>query len=107
MQIKNQFFYYTRQSELASFNMEMVTQTLEREPGKLIVALNDFHEQIHPVEVMNAKRKVEIQNRKVTVVTEIQLNEADTIRYKEMVGVSFPVATPVPVKSEPSPEVVL
>lgn len=90
--MKNQFFYTVQQGKqifTCSFNPDYVIRAVEFQPKCLLLALDDFHEDVTPRNVMEGKKAV-VKNVKGVVYSEIMLNEEDTKRYKEVCGISFP-----------------
>lgn len=80
------FYNYTH-----SFNTNCVVRTVEYAPGKIMVLLNDGHEEAidKTVEKKNGAGKVigqEHKRERVWMVSEVQLNEEDTKRYWIMQG---------------------
>lgn len=86
--MKNQFFYTDTsvkdKPKQASFNPEYVIRSLEVEPNRLVIMLDDFHEMQGPVQKMNKNGKVIVQTEKQTVCSEIWLNEEDSKRFREL-----------------------
>ena len=71
-----------------SFNTELVLVTIKMQDGRLKVKFNDWHEEImenQPFEKKNTKGMVtgiEYRNRRVTIVSEIDLSPEDGKRFK-------------------------
>jgi len=105
--MKNQF-YYTIETKtpaekegeeevitktMGSFNMEKVNVTVEYEPNKLLVMLDDYHNQFETVRMPlfnkqgEHNRSFKLEYREVTVNAQIRLNEEDTKRYIQLTEV--------------------
>jgi hypothetical protein len=87
----NQFFYEVVSMDpkapksTGSFNVECVVRTAEYEPGRLIVLLNDFHEEISKKPKQSGKNgNVVMETVRETIASQIFMNEADSIRYRDM-----------------------
>ncbi len=97
--MRNQFFYTmeytvtngapTRANEepitmrrMASFNIEKVIRSVETEDGKLIVILDDFHEETKQVIVHNQNGKPIPKMETQMLQSEIHLTEEDKIRFR-------------------------
>ena len=90
-------FYYSREEHVQpkegdtevkvikrkdSFDMESVKRTLEYDTNKIVVLLNDGHEENREVPIANKQGKVTgSKNMRRWISSEIYLNEADTARY--------------------------
>jgi hypothetical protein len=98
--MRNQFFYtleYTvapaagdaagakpiTMRRMASFNIEKVIRSVETEDGKLIVILDDFHEETKQSVVNNMKGKPIVKMETQTLQSEIHLLEEDKIRFRK------------------------
>jgi hypothetical protein len=84
--MKNQFFYTVEQDGkklVGSLNMDLVVRSLEYEPGKLVVILNDFHESLTTRQVME-KGKPKMIRQKEYICSEIWLSEEDSIKFREI-----------------------
>jgi hypothetical protein len=68
---------------MASFNIEKVIRSVETEEGKLIVILDDFHEETKQVIVHNMNGKPIPKMETQTLQSEIHLNEEDKIRFRK------------------------
>ncbi len=107
--MRNQFFYtyeYTVAPEaptranvepivltkMASFNIEKVIRTVEIEDGKLIVILDDFHEETRQGVKNNANGKPIVTQEKVMLQSEIHLNIEDKERFRKVTSVPFPLS---------------
>ncbi len=100
--MRNQFFYtmeYTKTptepgstpiqvKRMASFNIEKVIRSVETEEGKLIVILDDFHEETKQVIVHNMNGKPIPKMETQTLQSEIHLNEEDKIRFSQLTAIS-------------------
>lgn len=105
--MKNHFFYKTiaplrtkdengdvdyvqKQEVEASFDINMVYRTQEVEKGKLMLILKDFHPITQTIEIplsnksglVTGGRRTEV--RDVHMYSEIELNEEDSKRFREM-----------------------
>lgn len=102
--MRNQFFYtyeYTVtptaetakgaapvvMTRIASFNMEKVIRSVEIEDGKLIVILDDFHEEWKQIITHNANGKPIPKMEKQMLQSEIHLNELDKNRFKRLTSI--------------------
>lgn len=92
--MRNQFFYTLVKADPkdeskteASFNMGRVVRTVEYEPGKIVVLLDDFHQETKMIPTPNRNGKVTMTKSVETVASEIFLNTEDSIRYKALVQV--------------------
>ena len=98
--MKNQFFYTmeytvapsapTRANDepiimrrMASFNIEKVIRSVETEDGKLIVILDDFHEEKKQAVKHNANGKPIAYVDTQVLQSEIHLNEEDKRRFRK------------------------
>lgn len=97
-------FFYTRKEEVPSpvvegeeskpptvktftdsFNLEMVIRSVEMNDGKLVVVLNDFHEEVRQVPVFNKQGKMTgYKNDKNTYQSEIFLEGEDVTRFRNL-----------------------
>ena len=66
-----------------SFNPEKVVRSYEYEEGKIIVMLDDGHEEARDIPTKDEKGRPIQKRERQWVVSEIYLNEADTIRFRE------------------------
>ena len=85
---------------LASFNIDKVIRSVETEDGKLIVILDDFHEEKKQAIRHNSNGKpvpfVETQ----MLQSEIHLNEEDKIRFRkisEIIALNWESINSIPV----------
>lgn len=67
---------------MASFNIEKVIRSVETEDGKLIVILDDFHEEKKQAIRHNANGKPVPYTETQMLQSEIHLNENDKIRFR-------------------------
>lgn len=92
-----QFFYTVVDQEgkntdkVGSFAVNLVTRTGEVEPGKLVVILQDWHQELIDKPMMNKKNGYTIQRVKDDVSSQILLNEADSTRYRNLVEIKTEV----------------
>lgn len=104
--MRNQFFYtfeYTVApatqvtpepvviKRMASFNIEKVIRTLETEDDKLIVILDDFHEETRQSVKNNSNGKPIVGTEKVMLQSEIHLNPEDKDRFRAATNIWDPV----------------
>jgi hypothetical protein len=97
--MRNQFFYtleYTItpaagapagtkpvvKTRMASFNIDKVIRSMETEDNKLIVILDDFHEETRQSVVNNMKGKPIVKMETQMLQSEIHLNEKDKLRFR-------------------------
>ena len=67
-----------------SFNINLVTRSGYNQFGQFVVLLNDMHEGVQQVPVTNKKGTITgYKNEKVTLQSEIPLNEEDIERFIE------------------------
>ena len=79
-----------------SFNINSVVRTLEYEPGKLVVMLNDGHEEARTVPVYSRTNKETGEKReRQWVVSEIYLDGEDVDRFRQVFGYTPKVAVEV------------
>ncbi len=105
---RNQFFYtmeYTvaptaatakgteliSMKRMASFNIEKVIRSVETEDGKLIIILDDFHEETKQVIVHNMNGKPIPKMETQMLQSEIHLNPEDKERYRRMTSIPEPI----------------
>ena len=98
--MRNQFFYTmeyqvapaapTRANDapitmrrMASFNIEKVIRSIETEDGKLVVILDDLHEETKLVKVPNQNGKLIPKMETQILQSEIHLNEEDKRRFRK------------------------
>ena len=98
--MRNQFFYTleytvapsapTRANDepiimrrMASFNIEKVIRSIETEDGKLVIILDDLHEETKLVKVPNQNGKLIPKMETQILQSEIHLNEEDKIRFRK------------------------
>ena len=83
-----QFFYQMNVPgvgpRLGSFNLDNVVYTEEFNPGRILVILDDMHEEYRNMEVPTAKGGVKVELRKVEVSTRIQLTNVDSERFMKL-----------------------
>jgi hypothetical protein len=92
-------FFYSREKEVGknedgtpkvevftdSFNLDFVIRTYEHERGKILVLLDDGHEQSDYKQVPKGNGKAfEIKKERQFVQSEIYLNEVDTTRFRSL-----------------------
>lgn len=102
--MRNQFYYTVVQEKsdapqvVGSFSLDKVIRTVEYEPGKFVVLLDDFHEEQgkRPYQKANGKG-VTMATFKETVYSSIYLSEADSTRYRSLVEVGAPAEQAVEV----------
>lgn len=114
---RNQFFYTrTVQSQAEgtegventiiskyrdSFSLDYVIRSVSLPSGEVIVLLNDLHEQIQQVPVVNPKtNKVTYKEVKVPVQSEITLSNEDGKRFFELTNVEQSISQPVEMAVE-------
>ncbi len=102
--MKNQFFYTVEQvvpptagsaagaepvtvNKMASFNLEKVIRSLEIDEGKLVVILDDFHEEERKAVVNNANGKPMVKMEKILLQSEIILNPLDKERFRRATSI--------------------
>jgi hypothetical protein len=73
---------------MASFNIEKVIRSVETEDDKLIVILDDFHEETKQVIVHNMNGKPVPKMETQMLQSEIHLNEEDKIRFRMMTSIA-------------------
>lgn len=95
--MNKQFFYAIVQDDKTaptlegSFAVNKVIRTVEYEPGKIVVLLDDFHEEQGKRQAPKANGKgLTLATFKETVYSSIYLNEEDSARYKGLVEVGAP-----------------
>lgn len=113
--MKNQFFYKAvvpsmekdeddnpkTEEVLSSFNMDLVNRTVEYEPNKLMVMLQDYHNEFQTVSIpkFNGKGQFaggyKMEYKEVTVHSKIYLNEEDSKRYRELTEVNWAEKAPL------------
>lgn len=94
---KNQFFYEESSAKQeegqvavpavnGSINLDKVIRTVEYEPGKLAVILDDFHEETMQIPIANPKGKNNgaFKSQSMLVYSKVYLNESDSVRFKEV-----------------------
>jgi hypothetical protein len=72
---------------MASFNIDKVIRSVETEDGKLIVILDDFHEETKQIIVHNMNGKPIPKMETQMLQSEIHLLEEDKIRFRQMTAV--------------------
>ena len=89
--MRNQFYYTVVQEGkeevakvTASFAIDKVIRTIEYEPGKTVVLLDDFHEEQGKRPVQGQKGKITMATFKETVYSSIYLSEEDSKRYRSL-----------------------
>jgi hypothetical protein len=101
--MKNQFFYTVEQqsgttevptvvSIMASFNVEKVIRTMEVPGDKLVVILDDFHQELVAApDTINVKTNKVIHNKKelTTVQSEIILEPNDKARFYNQTNIEL------------------
>lgn len=92
--IKTHFFHTLvtpeteKEPRIGSFNLTKVVRTVEYEPNKIVVLLDDFHESFVPKVTTARSGKQSVSERKEVVASEIPLTEEDTKRFRELVEIS-------------------
>lgn len=105
--MRNQFFYTMEyqvaptgptlgkepitMKRMASFNIDKVIRSVEIEDGKLIVILDDFHEENKQVIVHNQNGKPTPKMEKQMLQSEIHLNVEDKERFKKITSIPEPI----------------
>ena len=83
--MKNQFFYSAGENNvIGSFSIDKVIRTINYEPGKLVVLLNDFHEEKLSVPGKGKNPTVV----KETVYSSIYLSEEDSKRFRDLTEIN-------------------
>jgi hypothetical protein len=72
---------------MASFNIDKVIRSVETEEGKLIVILDDFHEETKQVIVHNSNGKPIPKMETQMLQSEIHLNVEDKERFKALTNI--------------------
>ena len=67
-----------------SFNVDKVVRTVEYEKGKLVVVLDDGHEEARDIEARDEKGRPITRRERQWMLTQIYLNEEDTVKYWKM-----------------------
>jgi hypothetical protein len=71
----------------ASFNLEKVIRSMTTEEGKVIVILDDFHEETRQSVTHNQNGKPIVKNETVMLQSEIVLNKEDGERFYNITDV--------------------
>jgi len=80
----NQFFYTRTEGDkeyAASFNVNKIIFTVEKDDGTILVVLDDIHERLHP---KTKKETGGVSRKRETVQTEITLSGDDVTRFKQL-----------------------
>lgn len=92
--MRNQFYYtvVTLDAEApkleGSFCMDRVVRTAEYEQKKLVILLDDFHEELSRKPKQEGKNgKIVMETVRETIASQIFLNEEDSARYRGIVEV--------------------
>lgn len=92
--MRNQFYYtvVTMDPEApkleGSFNVDRVVRTAEYEHGKLVVLLDDFHEEISKKPKQAGRNgNVVMETVRETIASQIFLSEEDSNRYRALVEI--------------------
>ena len=87
--MRNQFFYTVISEDPkveskmeGSFNMEKVIRSVEYEPGKLVILMDDFHPETSMRPTPGKNGKISMVKSVETLSSQIHLNEEDSSRYK-------------------------
>jgi hypothetical protein len=86
----NQFFYNRTEGDKeypASFNVNKISFTIEKDDGNILVVLDDIHERVFEIPITNPKTKKEtggVTRKRETVQTEIILSGDDVTRFKNL-----------------------
>lgn len=84
----NQFFYQvigdTETKLEGSFNIGKIIRTVEYEPGKIVVLLDDFHPETSMVPTKGKNGKISMVKTTETLSSQIHLNEDDSTRFKSL-----------------------
>ncbi len=110
--MRNQFFYTMEyqiapakgsdsietvtMKRMASFNLDKVIRSVELEDGKLVVILDDFHEETKQIIVHNSNGKPIPKMETQTLQSEIHLNQEDKERFHQATSVYADVAKATP-----------
>lgn len=93
--MRNQFFYTVPNEDpkdekviRGSFNLGKVIRTVEYEPKKLVVLLDDFHPETRNVPVPGKNGKVNLQKMTDTMSSQVFLNEEDSARYEAITAIA-------------------
>ena len=100
---RNQFYYTRKEVEkskdefdssmkvvdyLDSFDISLVTRTLEMADGRRMVLLNDFHEEMIEKPVFNKRKEIiNYEKRRETVHSEIVLEKEDAERFIKLTSI--------------------
>lgn len=92
------FFYDIKKTETETlkgfFHIDSIIRGIQFPDGTMVVALNDFHESMEPVQIPVANRKYKagekpeykFETRKVETNSEIQLLKEDADRFIQLYG---------------------
>jgi len=86
----NQFFYTRTEGDkeyTASFNVNKIIFTVEKDDGTILVVLDDIHERVFEIPILHPKTKKEtggVSRKRETVQSEITLSGDDVIRFKQL-----------------------
>lgn len=70
-----------------SLNLEKVIRTVEYEPGKIVVLMDDFHPETRNVPIMGKNGKPTMTKSTETLSSQIFLNTDDTVRFRALTEV--------------------
>jgi hypothetical protein len=86
----NQFFYTRTEGDkeyAASFNVNKIIFTIEKDDGAILIVLDDIHERVFETDIRHPKtgnKTGGVTRKRETVQTEIILSGDDVTRFKNL-----------------------
>jgi len=86
----NQFFYTRTEGDkeyAASFNVNKIIFTVEKDDGAILLVLDDIHERVFEIPILHPKTGKPtsgVSRKRETVQTDITLSGDDVTRFKQL-----------------------